>query len=390
MKRKICVVTATRAEYGHLFSLIQKIKNDRDLLLQLIVTGSHLSYEFGFTASQIEEDGFTISKKIEMLLSSDTPVGISKSMGLSLISFAEAFEELKPDIVVVIGDRYELLPIVNAACVALIPVAHISGGEITEGVLDDSIRHAVTKLSHIHFTAIEEYRKRVIQLGECPSRVFNVGEIGLDNFSKVSLLSKDEFEKSINVKLKKHNFLITYHPVTTQNLVDNISAFSKILEALNSADYTLLIFTKSNADSGGRIINKMIDEYVKQHNDKAISFISLGYQRYLSALQYVDAVVGNSSSGIVEAASFQIGTINIGDRQKGRIQSENVINCKPEIEAIEDALEILFSEDFRKKLKTVKNYYGDGKSSDRVVDILKNIELNEITVKKFHEINFDI
>ncbi|KOR32308.1 UDP-N-acetylglucosamine 2-epimerase [Achromatium sp. WMS3] len=390
MKRKICVVTTTRAEYGLLSSLIEKINDDSELLLQLIATGSHLSSEFGFTVNEIEEDGFTISKKIEMLLSSDTPIGISKSMGLALISFAEAFDDLKPDIVIVLGDRYELLPIVSAATMALIPVAHISGGEVTEGVLDDSIRHAVTKLSHIHFTSIEEYRKRVIQLGECPSHTFNVGEIGLDNFLKVSLFSKDEFEKSINTTLKKHNLLITYHPVTTQSLAANISAFSKILEALDSADDTLLIFTKSNADSGGRILNKMIDEYIEQHNDQAISFVSMGYQRYLSALRYVDAVIGNSSSGIVEAPSFKIGTINIGDRQKGRIQSKSVINCEPEIDAINKALKKLYSKSFKKTLESVTNYYGDGKSSERIVEILKNIDIKKITRKKFHDVDFDL
>jgi GDP/UDP-N,N'-diacetylbacillosamine 2-epimerase (hydrolysing) len=387
MKRKICVVTGTRAEYGLLYWLMKEIEADKDLELQLIVTGMHLSPEFGLTYKEIEKE-FKIDKKIEMLLSSDTPIGISKSMGLAQISFAEAYAELKPDIVIVLGDRYEILSAVSAALISRIPIAHLNGGELTEGVIDDSIRHAITKMSHIHFTAIEEYRKRVIQLGERPIRVFNVGEAGLDNIKRLKLLSKEEFEKSINFKLNKKNILVTFHPVT----LENNTAGEQVRELLNAIDElkdTNIIFTKANSDTDGRIINKMIDEYVLKNKHKAIAFTSLGQLRYLSAMQYVDAVVGNSSSGIVEAPSFKIGTINIGDRQKGRIRAESVINCEPRKDSVLKAFEKLYSKEFQEKLKNVKNPYGDGNSSKKIKEILKSINLYNILKKSFYDIDFD-
>jgi GDP/UDP-N,N'-diacetylbacillosamine 2-epimerase (hydrolysing) len=386
MKRKICVVTGTRAEYGLLYWLMKEIEADKDLELQLIVTGMHLSPEFGLTYKEIEKE-FKIDKKIEMLLSSDTPIGISKSMGLAQISFAEAYAELKPDIVIVLGDRYEILSTVSAALISRIPIAHLNGGELTEGVIDDSIRHAITKMSHIHFTAIEEYRKRVIQLGERPIRVFNVGEAGLDNIKRLKLLSKEEFEKSINFKLNKKNILVTFHPVT----LENNTAGEQVRELLNAIDElkdTNIIFTKANSDTDGRIINKMIDEYVLKNKHKAIAFTSLGQLRYLSAMQYVDAVVGNSSSGIVEAPSFKIGTINIGDRQKGRIRAESVIDCEPRKDSILKAFEKLYSKEFQEKLKNVKNPYGDGNSSKKIKEILKRINLDSILKKSFYDIDF--
>jgi GDP/UDP-N,N'-diacetylbacillosamine 2-epimerase (hydrolysing) len=307
MKRKICVVTGTRAEYGLLYWLMKEIESNKDLELQLIITGMHLSPEFGLTYKEIEKE-FKIDKKIEMLLSSDTPVGISKSMGLAQISFAEAYDELKPDIVVVLGDRYEIFSAVSAALVSRIPIAHIHGGEITEGAIDEAFRHSITKMSHIHFTATEEYRKRVIQLGENPDRVYNVGAMGIENIRRIKLLSKEEFEKSINFKLNEKNILVTFHPVTLENNTAE-NQFSELLEAIDKLKNTNIIFTKANSDTDGRIINKMIDEYVLKNRHKAIAFTSLGQLRYLSAMQYVDAVVGNSSSGIVEDPSFKIGTV---------------------------------------------------------------------------------
>jgi GDP/UDP-N,N'-diacetylbacillosamine 2-epimerase (hydrolysing) len=286
----------------------------------------HLSPEFGLTYKEIEKE-FKINKKIEMLLSSDTSVGISKSMGLAQISFAESYDELKPDIVIVLGDRYEIFSATSAAMIARIPIAHIHGGEKTEGAFDESISHSITKMSHLHFTATEEYKNRVIQLGEHPSRVFNVGGMGIENIKRLKLLSKDEFEKSIEFKLNIKNILVTFHPVTLENSTAK-EQFQELLDAIDELEDTNIIFTKANSDTDGRVINQMIDEYVTKNSHKSIVFTSLGQLRYLSALQYVDAVVGNSSSGLAEAPSFKIGTINIGDRQKGRIKASSVIDCE--------------------------------------------------------------
>lgn len=386
MKRKICVVTATRAEYGPLKALLEDIKNDSELELQIISTGTHLSPEYGLTNQQILNDGFFINKKIEILLSSDTAVGVSKSMGLAQISFAEAFEELKPDILLVLGDRYELIPIVTAANVSLIPVAHISGGEVTEGAIDELIRHAVTKLSHLHFTAMNEYSQRVIQMGEQPERVFTVGEVGLDNLLRMKLMSRDEFEESIGRQLNKKNILFTYHPVTTQDIYEVERDFNQILLGLEQLHDTLIIFTKANADVGGRLINKMIDEYVEKHSDRAIAFTSLGQLRYLSALQYVDAVVGNSSSGIVEAPSFKVATINIGDRQRGRVKAQSTLDIGVDAAELVSALQTINTSEFQARLAKVINPYGQGNSSRKVVDILKKVDLKMLKTKRFYDI----
>jgi len=383
--RKICVVTGTRAEYGLLYWLMKEIEADSELELQIICTGTHLSPEFGLTYRDIEEN-FKPNKKIEILLSSDTPIGISKSMGLAQISFAEAYEELAPDIVLVLGDRFEILSAVTAAMIQQIPIAHLNGGELTVGAIDDSIRHAITKMSHIHFVALEEYRKRVLQLGEKEDNVFNFGEVGLDNINRLNLLSKNNFEKSINFKLNKKNFLITYHPETLKKSNTIEHDFQNILDALDSLDNTHFIFTKSNADSGGRMINKMIDSYVIKNYEKSVVFTSLGQLRYLSALQYVDLVLGNSSSGIVEVPSFKIGTINIGDRQKGRVQAENVINCVPEKTEILKSVSIVYGKEFQNELKKVVNPYGDGFSSYKTKEVLKNINIENIILKEFRDI----
>lgn len=386
--RKVCVVTATRAEYGLLKCLLEDIQIDEYLELQLISTGTHLSPEFGLTNQQIEADGFTVDKKIEILLSSDTPIGVSKSMGLAQISFAEAFDELKPDIIVVLGDRYELIPIVSAANIALIPVAHLSGGELTEGAIDEMIRHAVTKLSQLHFTAMDEYSQRVIQMGEQPNNVFTVGEVGLDNLLRMQLMSRSEFEQSIDCKLKERNLLCTYHPETTQDIKDIESDFTKILQGLDALEDTLVIFTKANSDVGGRLINKMIDNYVIHNADKAISFASLGQLRYLSALQYVDAVVGNSSSGIVEAPSFKIATINLGNRQKGRVKADSTLDVLVDTKQICDAIRYIYTAEFKQILEKTVNPYGQGNSSHKVIDVLKHVKLENLRVKHFYDIKF--
>ena len=384
MKKKVCIVTGTRADYGLLYWLMKEIEVDNEFELQIIATGMHLSPEFGLTYKEIEKD-FKIDKKIEMLLSSDTAIGISKSMGLAQISFAECYEELKPDILVVLGDRYEIFSAASAALIANIPVAHLHGGEITEGAFDESIRHSITKMSHLHFTAAEEYKNRVIQLGEHPSRVFNVGGMGIENIKRLKLLSRDEFEESINFKLNKKNILVTFHPVTLENSSAK-EQFQELLNAIDELKDTNIIFTKANSDTNGRIINQMCDEYVLKNSNKSICFTSLGQLRYLSALQYVDAVVGNSSSGLIEAPSFKIGTINIGDRQKGRLKAKSIIDCDSLKSSILQAFEKLYSEEFESILINTNNPYGDGCASERIIKELKKVDLKNILKKSFYDL----
>ena len=384
MKRKICIVTGTRAEYGLLYWLMKEIEADKSLKLQLIVTGMHLSPEFGLTYKEVEKE-FKIDKKIEMLLSSDTSIGISKSMGLAQISFSEVYNELNPDIVVVLGDRYEIFSAVSAAMISKIPIAHLHGGEATEGLIDESIRHSITKMSHLHFTATEEYKNRVIQMGENPNRVYNVGGLGIDNIKKLKLLSKVDFEKSIGFKLNKKNILVTFHPVTLENSTAE-EQFSHLLNVLETLEDTNIIFTKANSDPDGRIINSMIDKYVLEHSSNSIAFTSLGQLRYLSALQYMDAMVGNSSSGLIEAPSFNIGTINIGDRQKGRIMAKSVITCNPDKESISNAFEKLYSKKFQNLLAMNINPYGNGGASLNIKKILKKVDLSNILKKSFYNL----
>ena len=379
--KKVCVVTTTRAEYGLLYWLIKEIQNDNDLDLQLVVSGMHLSPEFCLTYKEIEKE-FKVDKKIEMLLSSDTSVGISKSMGVAQISFADAFEELKPDFLVVLGDRYELIPIVSNAVIFNIPVVHMHGGEATEGLIDEYFRHAITKMSYLHFTATNEFKRRVIQMGEEPSRVFNIGALGLENIYRLNLLNKEEFENSINFKLNKKNLLVTYHPETLN--IENVeNNFKEILNALNELKDTNIIFTKANSDTNGRVINRMIDDYISK-KDNAIAFASLGHLRYLSALQYIDAVVGNSSSGIIEVPSFKKATINIGDRQKGRVRAKSIIDVNAKKEDILKAIDKVYSKDFQAMLKKVKNpYHNEKYPSKKIVEILKSVNINNI-MKSFY------
>jgi len=384
-KRKICVVTGTRADYGLLYWLMKEIKKDKDLELQIIVTGMHLSPDFGFTYKEIEKE-FKIDIKVEMLSKLDTPVGISNSMGLAYIGFGNAYEELQPDLVVVLGDRYEILVAVSSAMIARIPIAHLHGGEATEGLIDEAIRHSITKMSHLHFTATDEYRKRVIQLGEQPNTVFNVGGVGIDNIKKLKLLSKDKFEKSIKFKLNKKSILVTFHPVTLENDTAEIQ-FNELLKVIDTLKDTTIIFTKANSDTNGRIINKMIDEYVFKNSSKSIAFTSMGQLRYLSALQFVDAMVGNSSSGLAEAPTFKIGTINIGNRQKGRIKANSIIDCMPEETSIKASFKKLYSKKFQKNLKKVQNPYGNGGASKKIKKIIKNTILDNILSKNFFNID---
>lgn len=382
---RVCVITGTRAEYGLLYWLMKEIQADAALQLQTIVTGMHLSPEFGLTYQEVEKE-FKIDKKIEMLLSSDTQVGVSKSIGLAQIGFSEALAELSPDMVVVLGDRYEILAAATAAMIARIPIAHIHGGETTEGAFDEAIRHSVTKMSYLHFTAADEYRRRVVQLGEHPARVFNVGGMGVENIARLPLLGRREFEDSIGFELSARNLLVTFHPVTLENNTAE-AQFSELLAALDVLENTHVIFTKANSDTAGRAINLMIDEYVRCNSASAVAFSSLGQLRYLSALQYVDAVVGNSSSGLAEAPSFKIGTINVGDRQKGRIKALSVIDCDPNQASISLALDKLYSDEFQSSLALVKNPYGEGCPSKSIVEIIKSAPLGGGLKKEFYDVN---
>jgi len=387
MKRKICIITGSRAEYGIIKPLLDEIKDDPGLSLQLIATGMHLSPEFGLTFSEIEKDGFVIDDKIDILLGSDTTTGTLKAMGLALISLGETYERLRPDIIVLLGDRFEIFSAAAAALVNRIPIAHIHGGEVTEGAFDDAFRHSVTKMSQLHFTSTEEYRRRVIQLGESPDRVFNVGAIGLDNIRQLKLLTKNELEKELNFKFSRKNLLITYHPVTLSD-TGTQEQFNALLDVIDGFEDTNVIITKSNADPGGKKINEMIDKFVSANRKRAVAFTSMGQLKYLSTMRFVDAVVGNSSSGIIEAPSFKIGTINIGDRQKGRIKAESIIDCEPTKSGIKEAFEKLYSKGFKTKLNNITNPYGDGKTAEKIKKILKTHDIANIVKKSFFNIDF--
>lgn len=382
--RKICVVTSTRAEYGLLYWLFKEIKADSELKLQLIVTGMHLSPEFGLTYKEIEKE-FKIDKKIEILSGSHTSLDICAEMARVYEKFASALAELKPDILVLLGDRYEIFGVAGVASIMQIPIAHIHGGETTQGAFDEAFRHSITKMSHIHFAATNEYANRIIQLGEEPSRVFNVGGPGIENIKKLNLLNKNEFEKSIKFKLAKKNLLITFHPATLENSSAR-EQFNELLNALDELEETNFIFTKANSDTDGDVINKMIDEYVRQNPQKAAAFVSLGQLRYLSAIKFVDIVLGNSSSGLLEVPSFKKATINIGDRQKGRARASSVIDVRPVKEEILAAIKRAYSKEFEQTLKDTINPYDGGNPSKKMVKILKEIKLDGILKKKFYDV----
>ncbi len=385
MINKICIVTGSRAEYDLLYWIISNVNDDPVLELQLLVTGTHLSPGFGYTVSEIENDGFAISKKVEMILSADTSSGITKSTGLGMIGFADAFAELNPDIIILLGDRYEILAAAFSAVVARIPIAHIHGGETTTGAFDEAIRHSITKMSYLHFVAAEEYKKRVIQLGEEPDRVFLVGGLGVDGVIKADLLSKKELEDDLGFLIASKTLLITFHPVTLDNRGPR-DQLNELLAALETMDDTKFIFTAPNSDTGNSVIYNGINEFVSKNPDNSILFDSMGRKRYLSCLQFVDAVVGNSSSGLLECPTFNIGTINIGDRQDGRLKADSVIDCEPIQESILKAFKRLYSTDFQKNLKNVKNPYGNGGASNKVVEILKKEQLPKEIKKQFYNL----
>lgn len=373
--KKIVVITSTRAEYGLLAPIIKKLSRDSRIETFVAATGMHLSPEFGMTINDIEVDGVKVDKQIEILMSSDSSVGVSKSMGLAMISFAEYFAERKPDAIMVLGDRFETLAVCIAAMNCRIPIIHLHGGEATEGLIDEAIRNSITKLSYLHFPSTEIYRKRIIQMGESPDRVYNVGAMGVENAVRTVLLSKEQLSESLNCELDKYA-VMTFHPVTLENNTAE-SQTKEVLDALVEFSDIQFICTKANADMNGRIINTLIEEYSK-HYPNIHLYDSLGMKRYLSALKYAEFVIGNSSSGIIEAPSFGIPTINIGDRQKGRIQSETVINCAPNKKDIIDAMTLAGSTSFKARIMTSNNPYGDGETSDKIVRITTDYLLNDI------------
>lgn len=383
---KICVATGTRAEYGLLKPLIKAVSEEANFQLQLLVTGAHLSPEFGLTYKLIEEDGFKIDKKVEMLLSADTPTSIVKSMGMGMMGYADAFQDLQPDLLIILGDRYEMLSIASSAMIFNIPIVHIHGGEVTEGAYDDAIRHSITKMSNLHFASTEEYKNRIIQLGENPIFVHNVGAIGLDSIKQLPLLRKEDLEKQLDFKFKKFNYQVTFHPATLDKESPE-KQFQILLNAIDMQEDSFFVFTKANADTGGRIINTMIDEYVSKNSNKATAFSSLGNLRFLSLVKYCDAIIGNSSSGIVEAPSLKTATINIGDRQKGRIQAESIVSTKVDENEILTAFDKVKSEEYKKNLETVENPYGNGTSTEKIMKVLRNVQLNKFQTKPFFDLN---
>lgn len=383
MKLKVCVFTGSRAEYGLLKPLLRLLKADSDVKLQLLVSGMHLSPEFGLSYQQIKTDGFKIDEKVEMLLSADTDTSIVKSTGIGMMGYAAAFERLKPDWVVILGDRFEAFAATSAAYLMKTPIAHLHGGEITEGATDDALRHAITKMSYLHFTSLTEYRNRVIQLGENPKRVFNVGAIGLDNIKRKELLTRRKLEDALDLGLMENIILVTYHPVTLEHFTA-AAQMDALFEALDYFPYHQIIFTLPNADANGRVIIDKIQEY--QENSRLVSvFTNLGSLRYLSLLQFVTMVVGNSSSGIIEAPSFGIPTVNIGDRQKGRTKANTVIDVAPEADAISAALKKAEMPEFRKWCKKQSNPYGQGKTAEKVLRTLKQFGKIDSIKKAFYD-----
>ena len=382
--RRVCVVTGTRAEYGLLSRLMWLIRADHALTLQIIATNMHLSPEFGLTYKEIEADGFTIDKKVPMPKLADTSNGIVKSMAIELSGIADAYEELRPDLIVVLGDRYEMLIVATAALVYKIPIAHIHG-EITEGVFDDAIRHAITKMSHLHFTSTEEYSRRVIQLGEQPDRVFYVGSLGVENIKKITLMSKDEIEKSLGFELNKKTVIATYHPVTVTKGNNRIE-MDEFLTALDEEKNIRILFTMPNSDTGGAYISKKINEFVARNKERAIAFTSLGVKRYLSAMSHVAAVIGNSSSGIIEAPSLGIPTLNIGDRQKGRVICDSIISCHSNKDSIRNGLKKVLSEEMAEIAKEVRNPYEKENTAQSIFNVIKSYSLNNLTQKSFYNL----
>lgn len=385
MTRNIAVFTGTRAEYGLLYWLMKEIQASSRLALQVIVSGMHLSPEFGETWKEVEADGFPIYAKVEMLLSSDTPVGVVKSMGLGCIGFADALDRLRPDTLVVLGDRFEALAVVQAALVMRIPVAHIHGGEITEGAYDDAIRHAITKMASLHFTAAEPYRRRVVQMGEAPETVFNVGAVGLDQLFRSQAMRLDELSASLKFSVRTPYFLVTYHPVTAAE-EDPVATFLAMLSAIDSFPEHQVILTYPNADNGARAIIPILEGYAQRNAGRVLAIPSLGFRRYVSALKHAAAMIGNSSSGIIEAPAFGVPTVNVGPRQLGRLAADSVLHCAPDEKSIRQAIDRALSPDFSEHCHGVVNPYGQGDAAGQIVHVLE--EFGGTSSKRFHDLEF--
>lgn len=381
---KICVVTGTRAEYGLLKPLLKLLKEDSFFDLKIIATCMHLSPEFGLTIQEIEQDGFVADEKIECLLSSDTPVGTCKSMGLAMISFSDALVKMNPDLMILLGDRFEIFSVAATAHVLQIPIAHIHGGELTESAIDDAFRHSITKMSHLHFATTDIYKRRILQLGENVATVFNVGALGLDNIVHLNYLTKEELAQNLKINFQNKILLITYHPTTLSD-DSEMDGLSNLLKVLKSEKGTTLIFTKANADAGGRKINSEIEKFISQFAENAYLFSSLGVLRYLSLMKLCNAVIGNSSSGIIEAPCMNIGTINIGDRQKGREKADSIIDCNTTSESIKKSLQKLYSPEFQTIINNTVSPYGNGQAAEQIISILKTINLSSIKSKSFSD-----
>lgn len=387
--RKVCVVTGTRAEYGLLSGLMNALQDSADFELQIIASSMHLSPEFGLTYKDIESDGFYIDAKVEMLLSGDSSVATCKSMGLGLISFSDAYQLLLPDIVIILGDRFEALVAAQAAMILKIPIAHLHGGEVTEGAVDESIRHAITKMSNIHFVATAEFRQRIIQMGELPERVIISGAPGIDNIKRITEVDKSAIEKNIGFELGETNFLVTYHPVTLASAaVDN--SLDNLFAVLDSYPEAKIIITFPNADAEGRGIIKQLKAYSSANKGRVLLVESLGFTNYLRVLPHMDCVIGNSSSGLLEVPSFRVPTVNIGDRQKGRLRAESVIDCGTSAESIHAAIERALSDLYKKSIKHVKNPYGEGNAINIIVETLMNTDFSSLIRKPFYDIDFEV
>ncbi len=384
--RRICVFTATRAEYGLLQPLISELRKDDTIALQLLVSGAHLAPEFGNTVGELEADGLHVDERVDMCLGTDTPAGICASMGIGMRGFGEALQRMMPDILVVLGDRYEAFTVAAAAQVCGIPLAHIHGGETTEAAIDEAFRHSITKMSHLHFTSTEAYRRRVIQLGEAPDRVFRVGALGVENAESLPLLSRGALEEAVSFVLGDSFLLVTYHPVTLEG-PDSTEGCKQLLAALERFPRHRVVFTKANADAGGMAINEAIDSFVERHPGDSVAFASMGRLNYLSAMKHCAAVVGNSSSGIIEAPSLHVPTVNIGDRQKGRVRAASVIDCERTEEAIAGAVATAVSPEFRSSLKNVSNPYEKPDTARNIADVLRSFPLDGVMRKKFFDLS---
>jgi GDP/UDP-N,N'-diacetylbacillosamine 2-epimerase (hydrolysing) len=386
MKRKICFITGTRAEYGLLRQLILSSSKDKSLISQIIVTGSHLSRDHGLTYKEIEADGLVITNKVNLKIKGDSSQEIINSMSEGLKGFSKALSILKPDLVIILGDRYEIFAAASTAMILNIPIAHIHGGETTEGAYDEAMRHSITKMSHLHFVAAPEYQRRVHQLGENSKNIFLVGGLGVDAMHSLSLLNKGDLEKSLNFKFGKRNLLITLHPETLEKKQTSTDQIIELLSALEEVKDTKFIFTLPNADTNNRKITKMIEKFHAEHPSVSEIFPSLGQLRFLSTLKFIDGIVGNSSSGLTEAPSFKIGTINLGDRQTGRLKAKSVIDSNFEKKKILQSIKILYTKSFQRNLSSVLNPYGKPGASKKILKTIKEISLENILKKKFHDL----